>query len=172
MERTGRMRGRGAHGPRGTGRRAVLGTVILLLAGCGASVEPLPAGDAVAHYDAAAEALTAELTELEWTLQENQRTVQEEGGQCRYSPGVWNADGTLEGVDGDQGWEEIAERLDPVLAEHGFESLGAPSRSGASYSVSAQDGHGAELVLDEQGTLSLRDALIEAPDCTEDALNL
>ena len=157
---------------RETGRVAVFGALALLVAGCAAGAEPLPAQDAVAHYDAAADALTAELPAQEWTPNAVQRTVQEEDGTCRYSPGVWEAGETLDGVSGDQGWEEVTDRLDPVLAEHGFEDLGAPTRSGALYSVSTHDGHGAELVLDEQGRLSLRGALIDTTTCTKSALGL
>lgn len=154
------------------GSVAAFGAAALLLSGCGASAEPVPAEDAVARYDAVAEAVTGALPEQGWTLQENQRSVQEEDGQCVYSPGVWNGDGTLVGVVADPGWEEIAERLDPVLAEHGFESLGSPSRSGASLRVGTQDEHGAELVIDDQGTLSLRGVLVDATTCTESALGL
>ncbi|WP_157697099.1 hypothetical protein [Brachybacterium avium] len=144
----------------------------LCAVGCTAAGEPLPAEGAVAHYDAVAEDLTAELSAQEWVLNPTQRTVREEDGRCRYSPGVWEAEGTLAGVSGDGGWDEIAARLDPVLAEHGFEDLGAPSRSGALYSVSTHDGHGTELVLDEQGRLSLRGTLIDTETCTESALGL
>lgn len=172
MGRSTTFRVRTGRAMAGTGRLAVLGTLALLTAGCTAGSEPLPAEDAVAHYDATADALLAELSAQEWTLNPAQRTVREEDGQCRYSPGAWEAEGTLDGVSGDQGWDEIAARLDPVLAEHGFEELGAPSRSGALYSVTAQDGHGAELELDEQGRLSLHGALIEAETCTAAALGL
>lgn len=153
-------------------RGVALGAGLLLLAACGGSAEPLPAESAVPHYDAAAEAVLAELAGPEWALQENQRTVQEEDGACRYSPGVWNADQPLEGVSGDEGWDALAERLDPVLAEHGFGDLGAPERSGALYSVRSQDAHGAELVLDAQGRLALRGALVDAQTCTPEALGL
>ena len=172
MERTGARRAEGARRPAWTARSGVLGAILLLTAGCGGGGDPLPAEEAVAHYDAVAEALTAELPGQEWTLQENQRSVEEEGGDCRYSPGVWNAGDTLEGVSGDQGWDDLAAQLDPVLSEHGFEGLGAPSRSGALHSVSTQDDHGTELVLDEQGRLSLRGALIDAETCTPGALGL
>lgn len=172
MGRSIEPRERVRHASRGRGRTAVLAALTLLAASCTAAGEPLPAEDAVAHYDAAADDLIAELTGQEWALNSVQRTVREEDGRCRYSPGVWEAEGTLEGVSGDKGWGEIAARLDPVLAEHGFEGLGAPSRSGALYSVSTHDAHGTELVLDEQGRLSLRGALIEAETCTESALGL
>lgn len=171
----GSSRSTGEHPARTPGRTrrvATLGVLALLATGCGAGAAPLPAEAAVAHYDAAADALIAELSAQEWTLNANQRTVQEEDGQCRYSPGVWEADGTLERVSGEEGWEELATRLDPVLAEHGFEELGAPSRSGALHSVATHDGHGAELVLDEQGRLSLRGALVDTTSCTQSALGL
>lgn len=172
MGRSTTFRERAGRAAEGAGHLAVLGALALLAAGCTAGSEPLPAEDAVAHYDAAADALTAELSTQEWVVNPAQRTVREEDGQCRYSPGAWEAEGTLDGVSGDQGWEEIAARLDPVLAEHGFEDLGAPSRSGALYSVTTQDGHGAELELDAQGRLSLRGALIDAETCTDSALGL
>lgn len=151
---------------------AVLGAGLVLLAGCGAGQEPVPAEDAVAHYDAVAGAVLDELAGPEWTLQENQRTVREGDEGCRYSPGVWNADAVLDGVSGAEGWDELTERLDPVLAEHGFGALGDPERSGAIHSVSTQDQHGAELALDEQGRLSLRGALVDAEPCTAEALGL
>lgn len=151
-------------------RAAALGAILLLAAGCGAGGTPLPAQEAVAHYDAVADAITAELSAQEWTLNESQRSIEEEDGRCRYSPGEWEAEGVLDGVSGDQGWKDLSARLDPVLAEHGFEDLGAPSLSGALHSVSSHDGHGAELVLDEQGRLSLRGALVDAETCDEGAL--
>lgn len=157
-------------------RCAVLGAGLVLLAGCvvvkDLVEEPLPAEEAVAHYDAAAGAVVEELSGSEWTLQENQRDVREVDGECRYFPGAWNADARMQGVSGDEGWDEITERLDPVLAEHGFGAFPAPKRSGALYSVTSQDEHGAELELSEEGWLSLRDALVDAEPCTAEALGL
>ncbi|MBB5833161.1 hypothetical protein [Brachybacterium aquaticum] len=155
-----------------TRRVALCGAAALLLAGCTGGAEPLPAADAVEHYDQAAQALLAELSSQQWTLDEGRRSVAEEDGQCLYSPGTWEAEGTLDGVSGEDGWDELAQRLDPVLAVHGFEDLGDPRRQGALYSVTSTDAHGAELVLDEQGRLSMRGAHVETSSCTPEVLGL
>ena len=157
-------------------RCAALGAGLVLLAGCvlvkDLVEEPISAEDAVAHYDAVAGAVVEELSGAEWTPQENPREVRVVDGECRYLPGAWYADSRLDGVSGDEGWDEITERRNPVLAEHGFGAFSAPKRSGALYSVSSQDEHGAELELGEQGWLSLRGALVDAEPCTAEALGL
>ena len=85
---------------------------------------------------------------------------------------MWEAGETLDGVSGDQGWEEVTDRLDPVLAEHGFEDLGAPTRSGALYSVSTTTGTAPSWCSTSRGGSLSRGALIDTTTCTKSALGL
>jgi len=145
-----------------------------LLAGC-ASVTPVPAADAVEHYDQVAAELTsalADATGQQWSALENRQEVQERDGTCLYSPGEWEGGAPLPGVSGDEGWDGITAAVDPVLAEHGFSELGDPSRRGALHQVSAEDEHGAELVLTAQGELRITGAQIETETCSAEALGL
>lgn len=176
----GPMVGRGARiddgrcRARGAARGPLLVSALALLAGCGA-VTPLPAEDAVALYDEVAADLTSVLagsTDQGWTFMEYRRTVQERDGVCLYSAGAWEAGTPLPGVSAGTGWDEIVAAADPVLEEHGFTAFGRPSRSGALYSVSATDGHGAEVVLTAQGTMRIADAEITAPECTAEGVGL
>lgn len=155
-------------------RSLLLVSVAALLTGCGA-MTPLPADEAVAHYDEVAAGLTsalAESTGQEWSFLEHLQEVQESDGACLYSPGAWEAGTTLPGVSGDEGWDEITAVVDPVLVEHGFSELGRPSRQGALYQVSATDEHGAEVVLTAQGQLRIADAQIGTETCSAEALGL
>ncbi|MGO2360951.1 MAG: hypothetical protein ACTH6N_07435 [Brachybacterium tyrofermentans] len=159
---------------RRTGRVPLLLSAAALLTACG-GVVPLPAGEAVAHYDEVAAELTSALGEStgqEWSLLEHRREVQEREGVCRYSPGDWETGTTLPGVSGDDGWDEIIAAVDPVLVEHGFSELGRPTRQGALYLVRAADEHGAEVTLSAQGTLRIADAEITTESCSAESLAL
>ncbi|MDN5899040.1 MAG: hypothetical protein L0H74_03130 [Brachybacterium sp.] len=159
---------------RGAARGPLLLSALALLAGC-AAVTPLPAEDAVAQYDEVAADLTSVLagsTGQEWTFVEHLRSVQERDGVCLYSAGAWEAGAPLSAVSAGKGWDEIVAAADPVLEEHGFTAFGRPSRSGALYSVSATDGHGAEVELTAQGTVRIADAEIAAQECTAEGLGL
>lgn len=164
--------------PLRAGRRARRGLLLVaaaaLLAGCG-GVTPVPAADAVAHYDEAASALTAALaasTGQQWSALENRRDVSQHDGMCLYSPGEWETGTPLPGVSGTKGWQEITGAVDPVLVEHGFSEFGRPTQQGALHQVTATDEHGAEAVLTEQGQLRIADAQIEIETCSAEALGL
>lgn len=161
-------------GDRRAGRGLLLVSLATLLAGCGA-VTPLPAGEAAAHYDEVAAGLTSALDEStgqRWSVLEHRQDVQERDGVCLYSPGEWEAEGTLPGVSGGKGWDEIVAAVDPVLVEHGFSELGRPSRQGALYQVRAADEHGAEVTLTAQGQLRIADAQIETETCSAESLGI
>lgn len=163
-------------GRRRAGRGALLISVAALLTAC-TSVSPLPAGEAVAHYDQVAAELTAALAEStgqEWGALEGRQEVQESDGECLYTPGEWETGAALPGVSGDEGWDEIAAAVDPVLVEQGFSELGRPSRQGALYRVGATDEHGAEVTITAQGRLRITDAQIEtaAESCSAELLGL
>lgn len=155
-------------------RGLLLVTLTALLTSC-TSVTPIPAEDALSHYDEVAAGLTTALagsTGQEWGLLENRQEVQEHDGTCQYSPGAWETGTALPGVSGDDGWGEITAAVDPVLVEHGFSELGGPSRQGALYQVSAEDEHGAEVVITAQGALRISGAQIETETCSAESLGL
>lgn len=155
-------------------RFAALGAAALHCAGCGGTA-PIPADEAVAHYDALAEDLTTGLagTGLDLTHEPSTRTVTKEGGTCVYTPGTWTPAGGSGGdVSDDEAWGSSREALDPVLEEAGFDPLGDPQRQGAKSFVASTDEHGATLRLDDQGTLRLYGARVETEDCSASALGL
>lgn len=81
-------------GSRVARRCAAAGTALVLLTACAGSEEPIPAADAVAHYDEVAAAIAATAApDASWTFADSTRHVAADGsGICLYTPGDWSMD--------------------------------------------------------------------------------
>lgn len=157
-------------------RRLALLATLALTAGLTActTAEPLAAASAVSHYDGAAATLTAALAPngAPWTLQESSRKVASDGGTCTYSPGIWNASPATWNVRSEDDWDPVIDALRAPARAQGFTEISGPHRMGALTYIEATDEHGARLRLDSQGSLSIRQARVDAAPCTPAALGL
>lgn len=138
------------------------------------SAEPLPAVDAVAHYQGVGTSVTDALGDFggPWTYQETSRRVEETGGDCLYSAGQWEGSGPLAGVSGADGWDAVDAALGDTVQKAGFGSFSAAQRQGAMHVIEATDAHGATLRIDEQGGVRISGARVDATPCTEAGLGL
>lgn len=150
----------------------VLG-LTLPLAACSGD-EPLPAGDAVEHYDTAADAVAEALgaAGTTWTLAEKGRSVREDDGRCRYTPGSWNPDSPLDVPQGDDAWQERIDAVSPALQEHGFAAVSKPSSEGSRQILETEDAHGASLSITAEGRIRIWDAEVAADPCTAQTLGI
>lgn len=161
---------------RSTGRAAIAALgALLLVAGCGGSGSPLPAEEAVAHYeDVSADLLGALDAVRPLTWEHRAQEILEPGAEdCRYQAGIWEADAALypepgQGMD----WEPWRTAVDPVLEEHGFEALGREQSSGGEYWLESEGPHGARIVLESRGSLRITDVRVDAEPCEDAALGL
>lgn len=138
------------------------------------SAEPLPAGEAVAHYEEVGASVTDALGDLggPWTYQETSRRFEETGGDCLYSAGQWEGSGPLVGVSGSDGWDAVDAALGDTVQKASFGSFSAPQRQGAMHVIEATDAHGATLRIDEQGGVRISGARVDGAPCTEAGLGL
>lgn len=147
---------------------------LLLLAGCGGT-EPLAAESAVAHYDAVAGDLVEALESqgLDVGLAPATRLVAERDGRCAYDAGTWIPARSVEdALRSEDGWGPWIAAAEPVLAEHGFETVDAPEHAEGMLRIRTTDRHGAELTLDMTGQLRIWDAEVDAAPCDQAALGL
>lgn len=157
------------HGPAAL---ALLG--LLVLASCG-RVEPLPASDAVAHYDEVADGLTAAIggEDAEWTFNVRPQHVTLEDGDCTYTAGRWDLEEPLEhpGPESDE-WRTRIAAVNPVLEDHGFERIAKPTQQGAGTLLQSTDEHGATATISGNGDLYIHSAVVDAETCTPEALGI
>ena len=154
---------------------SLLGAAALAIAGCGDEESAVPANQAVAQYQAMVQEILAALVAVRPLTWEHtaQEVLGSDAEDCRYQPGVWEADGTLypqpgQGID----WEPWRESLDPVLEEHGFTALGREQVSGDGYWLESTGAHGALLQLHAEGRLLITDIRVVAEPCEDAALGL
>lgn len=154
---------------------AGLGAVLLLAAGCGGGATAMPAEEAVEHHELVAEELLAaadSVRPLSWERR-SQEIIEPGAEDCRYQPGVWEADEPLypepgQGMD----WEPWRAALDPVLEEHGFKALGREQSSGGDLWLEAEGPHGSRLLVHADGVMRLTDVLVDADPCEDTTLGL
>lgn len=156
-------------------RAALVLATVALLAGCTGGSEPLPAGEAVGHYEDVAAGVSEALAPSgrEFSYLAPSEPVTEDGGTCLYRAGQWESGQSFDGdLTGRAAWDEYAEPVEEVLAEHGFTDLGRVHRRGALHYLVATDQHGAHFELDEQGRFSIADARVDADPCTPETLGI
>ncbi|MCS6712176.1 hypothetical protein JSY14_09125 [Brachybacterium sp. EF45031] len=160
-------------GSRVVSRGAAVGTVLLVFSACGGFDTPLPAEDAVAHYDDVATTVAdAAAPEASWNHAESTRHVTaEDPGTCRYTPGDWSMDGPLISRDG-RTWDDLIGDLGPSLEKAGFDPVDAASEQASRRVLETTDAHGATLQLTEDGRMRIHSALVDADACTESALGI
>lgn len=110
--------------PRSRAGGAAALALIVLLAGCG-SVQELDPQEAESHYDAVIADVQAALGH-ELVHAPATRSFESEGGECLFTSGGYEADGLGAELGGEENWDPVLESLDPVLEEHGFETVDAP----------------------------------------------
>lgn len=145
-----------------TGGAAALALTVLL-AGCG-SVQELDPQEAESHYDAVIADVQAALGH-ELVHAPATRSFESEGGECLLTPGGYEADGLGAELGVEENWDPVLESLDPVLEEHGFETVDAPRREGAILMIAVEDTYGAELSLGENGMVRIHGARVSAEAC-------
>ena len=131
--------------PRSRAGGAAALALTVLLAGCG-SVQELDPQEAESHYDAVIADVQAALGH-ELVHAPATRSFESEGGECLFTPGGYEADGLGAELGVEENWDPVLESLDPVLEEHGFETVDAPRREGAILMIAVEDTYGAELSL-------------------------
>lgn len=152
-----------------------IGAVILLAAGCGGGATAMPAQEAVAHHELVVEEILAAAdTVRPLTWQRSSQQIIEPGAEdCRYQPGVWEADAPLYPEPGQgMAWEPWREALDPVLGQHGFDALSREQSSGGDLWLEAEGPHGSRVLVHAEGTLRLTDVLVDADPCEDATLGL
>lgn len=113
-----------------------------LLAGLtGCAPSPMPLAEATATYDAAVADTVAAL-DLELLTDEDRPALQERDSDCVYYPAALE----LEAPDGTD-LRGSAERLAPVLAEHGFGAPEPHDAPGGWSGLISEDDHGATLTV-------------------------
>lgn len=166
-------------GPRRPSTSPVRASLVLataaLLTGCSLGAEPLPADEAVGHYEDVAAGVSGALASSgrEFSYLAPSESVTEDGGTCLYRAGQWESGQSFDGdLTERAGWDEYAEPVEEVLAENGFTDLGRVHRRGALHHLVATDRHGARFELDEQGRFTIADARVDADPCTAEALGI
>src|SRR5690606_35327133 len=107
--------------PRSRAGGAAALALTVLLAGCG-SVQELDPQEAESHYDAVIADVQAALGH-ELVHDPSTRSFESEGGECLFAPGGYVADGLGAELGVEENWDPVLESLDPVLEEHGFETV-------------------------------------------------
>lgn len=154
-------------------RTTVLATAAALsLSACGGT-EPLPADQAVAHYDDAATALTVALGSggITWEHGEASRKADERDGTCEYTPGNWSPSAPLPAPEDDAAWEARIDAVNPALEEHGFDAVSGTTADGSRKVLGTEDAHGATLQLTAEGDLRIWGAEVTADPCDTPGLN-
>lgn len=152
---------------------AVLGAAAALsLSACGGT-EPLPADQAVAHYDDAATALTVALGAggITWEHGEASRKADERDGTCEYTPGNWSPSAPLPAPEDDAAWEARIDAANPALEEHGFDAVNGTTADGSRKVLETEDAHGATLQLTAEGDLRIWGAEVTADPCELEELS-
>lgn len=151
----------------------VLGAATSLTA-CGAGSEPLPAPEAVAHYESIVAELEGALADggTDWQHAEDTRKVVEQDGTCRFTPGTWQPATPLPTPDGEEGWEDRIALVNPVLTGHGFEEIEDVTAQGSRTVLESSDAHGATLRVTPEGEIRIWEAAVEADPCTPEGLGM
>lgn len=145
--------------------------LILPLSAC-SSDDPLPAAQAIEHYDEVghdiAQALSGE--DGTWLHENRGRSVSETEGTCRYSPGSWNPAEDLEAPTDDGAWQARMDVVNPVLEEHGFSEITKTTEQGSRRLLESEDEHGASIRITPEGQIRITSAAVDAEPCTMETL--
>ena len=138
----------------------------LLVVACGTPQE-LDAQDAEAHYDEVVADVQEALEPLGHQLVHAPatRSLELVDDVCAYTPGSYEAETLGADLAEEENWDAVLDVLDPVLVEHGFESVDAPERQGAVLMAVVEDEHGAELSLGGTGVVRIAGAHVSAEAC-------
>lgn len=156
-------------------RASVAVATCLALPAC-AAFTPIPADEAVAHYDAAIADVVEVLGEAGLTYGEpRQREVTETNGLCYFTAGHYDTIEThprsyLSSEVDFEGTYEAA--LSEVLAEHGYGDLRQDEADGPYPGWKAVDAHGGVFTLSVNGGFSFYRILVDASPCDGSALGL
>ena len=147
-------------------------SALIPLSGCG-SDEKLAADDAVTHYDAVAQDLAEALGEPDtrWQFTETMRGIGIKDDVCRYRPGLWTPDPRLQASD-DATWRAWMDAVNPVLEEHGFTSISDVTQDEALQRLTSSDQHGAQLVIENIGSIRVYDVAVDADPCELETLGV
>ena len=137
----------------------------LLVVACGTPQE-LDAQDAEAHYDEVVADVQEALEPLGHQLVHAPatRSLELVDGVCASPPAATGRDAGADLAE-EENWDAVLDVLDPVLVEHGFESVDAPERQGAVLMAVVEDEHGAELSLGGTGVVRIAGAPVSAEAC-------
>lgn len=138
----------------------------LLVAACGGPQE-LDLQEAEDHYDEVVADLQEALEPLGHELVHAPATSSFElvDGLCTYTPGSYQADTLGADLAAEENWDAVLDAIDPVLEEHGFDTVDAPRQQGAVLMAATSDEHGAELSFGATGTVRLAGAHVSAEAC-------
>lgn len=152
---------------RGSVLAALAATAVL--ASCG-SPHLLEADRAETHYDAVITDVQDALGGLGFELVHAPatRSLEEHEGTCKYTLGNYDVEGLSAELVDEEAWEPVLKALNPVLAEHGFDTRDAPRFDGGSLRVAVEDEHGAELSIGDGGQVRIWGAHVSAEACTDD----
>lgn len=153
----------------------IAAAALLILAGCGKNVEPVPPEEVVDHYREVAEDTIEALRPVtadgaQWDG--GATALQEPApGSCTYWAGQWSAGGWSgeplypEHEDGTWDWETTAGAVNPTIAEHGFDELSDPRQEGGITSLISTDDHGATLSINNRGDIEISGAALTGEGC-------
>mgnify|MGYP007040920984 CR=1 FL=1 len=138
---------------------------VLPLSSCFAP-QPLPAEDAVAHYEQVRVDLITAIGAEDLGLEVREEPVVETAdGTCVYDPGSWEADGEFV-ANAESAWGPLIDPLNEVLGRHGFGEVDEFTyANGEAFGISVVDGHGLRLrayTLEGSTIVSLHGAVIDA----------
>ncbi|GAA1484746.1 hypothetical protein [Brachybacterium fresconis] len=164
--------------PRLAGRRPHLALALLAvmipLASCGTGTAPVPADDAVSHYDDLATELGAALAVdgTPWTLAPDTRQVAGGDDGCRFTPGTWSPETPLPEPSEDEGWTRRMATVNSVLSGYGFEEIEDVTEDGSRTVLQTQDEHGATLSITAEGRIRIWEAAVDTDPCTAETLGI
>lgn len=140
---------------------------LLLVTGCGGD-SPIPADDAVGHYDSLVEDLTTALpgATAPWTHAEATRKAADIGGSCTYTPGTWDPETPLAPPTDDDEWNQRIDAVNPALEGHGFDRITETTTQGPRTLLRTEDEHGATLTITAEGEIRIWEASVDADPCT------
>lgn len=148
--------------------------VMIPLASCSTGTAPIPADDAVSHYDDLATELEAALAVdgTAWELAPDTRKVTSGEDACLFTPGTWSPETPLPEPADDEGWEERMATVNSVLSGYGFEEIEDVTEEGSRTVLQTQDEHGATLSMSAEGQIRIWEAAVDADPCSAETLGI